>query len=125
MNKELYHYGVLGMKWGVRKSRYKSSYDSDIVLKKGSSIQNISGGKARYLNNTNVLYVAHTKKDRLRYKDGYDAILDINDINRGYKTDQPVIIFDPSERLKSTKPVELTQTEIDRALKEYDELSRR
>lgn len=26
-NKELMHYGVPGMKWGVRKDRYKDDYD--------------------------------------------------------------------------------------------------
>ena len=108
MNKELYHYVVLGMKWGVRKyletKSYKMFNESIVNTKNKGAINQ---------------YYKTIKKH------GYDAILDINDINRGYKTEQPVIIFDPSERLKSTKPIELTQTEIDRALKEYDELSRR
>lgn len=242
MNDELYHYGVKGMKWGVRKDRYNKVYDSDIVLKKGSSVQNISGGKVRDISKAGVLYTAHTKKDRLNYtgmyadqlknwdkvgkvykndfiltkdiripsqkkavelfvesfqsnpkvmaksiakaqadlsfwdgfmgldlesrytrklskggreyletkgykmfnesmvngkyvgarnqyyktlrKHGYDAILDINDINNGYKSEQPVIVFDPSKHLKSTKPVELSQVEIDRALNEYARLSK-
>lgn len=238
VNGELYHYGVKGMKWGVRKERYRKSYDSDIVLKRGGTVQNISGGKPRDLDKSDVVYGAHTKKDRLRYKGmyaeqlknwdgvkkvykndfvvtkdiripsqkkavelfveafqsnpkamarsiakaqadmsfwhgfmgvnveskytrkfskagkdwletkgyklfneslvntryagarntyfetlkkhGYDAILDINDINNGYKTEQPVIIFNPSQRLKNVNPVEITQAEIDRALKDYE-----
>ena len=239
---ELYHYGVKGMKWGVRKKRYTSSYDHDISLKKGDTIQNISGGKARDISNASVVYAAHTKKDRARYagmyadqlknwdgakkvykndfvltkditipsqkkavelfveafkanpkimaksiakaqadlsfwdgfmginleskytrklinggqkyletvgykmfneslvntkyvgarnqyyktltKHGYDAILDVNDINGGYKTEQPIIVFDPSKRLKATKPVELTQRDIDLALARYKDLTK-
>ena len=44
---ELKHYGVKGMKWGVRKKRYNSSFDKDTVIKRGSSIQNISMDKKK------------------------------------------------------------------------------
>lgn len=42
MDNELYHYGVLGMKWGVRRSRRKSSYISKKKRKKAASTKNMS-----------------------------------------------------------------------------------
>ena len=42
---ELYHYGVLGMKWGVRKDRYKSNFDKDTVYKKGSKMHVMTTGE--------------------------------------------------------------------------------
>ena len=42
MDNELYHYGVLGMKWGVRRSRSKSSYISKKKRKKAASTKNMS-----------------------------------------------------------------------------------
>lgn len=42
---ELYHYGVPGMKWGVRKDRYKSNYDKDTVYQKGSKMHIMTTGE--------------------------------------------------------------------------------
>ena len=42
---ELYHYGVPGMKWGVRKDRYKSNFDKDTVYKKGSKMHVMTTGE--------------------------------------------------------------------------------
>lgn len=35
---ELEHYGVKGMKWGVRKKYYTDDMDNDVVIKQGSNI---------------------------------------------------------------------------------------
>lgn len=58
----LAHYGVLGMKWGVRKDRYKDYYDKDVTLKKGSKLQTVTGGKAADLNR-DYTYVSRTSTD--------------------------------------------------------------
>lgn len=42
MDNELYHYGVKGMRWGVRRSRSKSSYISKKKRKKAASTKNMS-----------------------------------------------------------------------------------
>ena len=61
---ELKHYGVKGMKWGVRKKRYSSSFDNDTVIKKGTSIQNISMDKKKEISNKPI-YTAVTKKRQI------------------------------------------------------------
>ena len=68
---ELYHYGVKGMKWGVRKKYYKDYMDEDRTLKKGKQIQNISKNKARDVSKGNPVYGAHTKHDRNAYAGQY------------------------------------------------------
>lgn len=80
---ELKHYGVLGMKWGVRrfqpyrkgerkgkevgeaKRKSKFEYDDDIVLKKGSTAYRLSTSKTE---NTNQRYVTVDQNDRNFYK---------------------------------------------------------
>lgn len=69
-NVELYHFGVKGMKWGVKKKYYKDYMDSDRVLKKGFKIQNISTNKERNINN-NPVYGAHTTHDKQAYAGHY------------------------------------------------------
>ncbi len=71
MNNELYHYGVRGMKWGVRKKNYNSStMDQDRTIKKGTKFQNISKNESRKLNN-NPVYTSHNKSDNNLYKGQY------------------------------------------------------
>lgn len=67
---ELSHYGVKGMKWGVRKKYYNDSMDKDMVIKKGTKVQNISKSKPRELNGT-PLYGSHTKRDNDNYAGWY------------------------------------------------------
>ena len=73
---ELLHYGVKGMKWGVRKKYYNDDMDRDTVLKKGTKIQNISRDKARELNGT-PLYGSHTKNDNNKYAGWYAGMLNL------------------------------------------------
>lgn len=56
----LAHYGVKGMRWGVRK---------DISLTPGTKVYNISTNKPR--NPEGHVYTSHTKKDVLAYRGGY------------------------------------------------------
>ena len=71
MNNELYHYGVKGMKWGVRKKNYNSStMDQDRIIKKGTKFQNISKNESRKINN-NPVYTSHNKSDNNLYKGQY------------------------------------------------------
>ena len=70
-NGELYHYGVKGMKWGVRKKYYKSYMDNDRTLKKGFEVQNISANKARDLSANNPTYVSYTTHDNNAYAGRY------------------------------------------------------
>ena len=91
---ELYHHGIKGQKWGVRrfqnkdgsltpagKKRYdeygmrygikaeydKSKMDEDVILKKGTHIQNISSDSARDVSKDRPIYGAHTKHDKDAY----------------------------------------------------------
>ena len=50
-NKELYHYGVLGMKWGKRKARNRMSQDAkDVYSLKKKKVNELSNAELRKLN---------------------------------------------------------------------------
>ena len=66
---ELRHYGVLGMKWGVRKKRKESpglERNDKIVLKKGSIVQRISSTDKE--TNSGKTYISFKELDNLQYE---------------------------------------------------------
>ena len=54
-NKELYHYGVPGLRWGHRKTSYKST-DIRSAIARRSNEKVDEGFKNRYLNNHQVSF---------------------------------------------------------------------
>lgn len=72
MNNSLIHWGIPGMKWGVRRQNRLSN--KVVVLKKGQEFHNISSGER---NIKGTLYTSHTKKDNALYRTKYAAELRI------------------------------------------------
>ena len=75
---ELYHYGVKGMKWGIRKDKYESNerFQKGYTLEKGSVIQNISVDEPRTVRKGYTpIYGAVTKNDKINYKGFYSSWL--------------------------------------------------
>jgi hypothetical protein len=52
-------------------------------------------------------------------KKGYDAISDINDVQTGYNSDDPIIFLNPKKTMKNVKSRELTIDEIEIAAARY------
>lgn len=71
-NKTLIHWGILGMKWGVRKQNRLSNKVR--TLKRGKEFHNISAGER---DTKGILYTSHTKKDNALYRNKYSAELRI------------------------------------------------
>ena len=66
MNNELYHHGVKGMKWGVRK-REPSKGIRKTGRKASSNIYYRIGKEKKDVNSSGALYVSSTKDDAARY----------------------------------------------------------
>ena len=107
INGELYHYGVKGMKWGVRKKYYKSYMDNDRVLKKGFNVQNISANKARDLSRNDPVYTSHTVHDNNAYSGRYAKNINL----MGDKAIKNSIVLTKDVKIPSQKKaVELFKT---------------
>lgn len=70
MNNSLFHWGIPGMKWGVRKQNRLSNKVK--VFKAGKEFHNISAGER---NLKSAVYTSHTKKDNALYRNKYSAEL--------------------------------------------------
>lgn len=88
MDNELYHYGVLGMKWGVRRSRSKRSYISKKKRKKAASTKNMSADakEVARLKKKSVSQMSNAElrkyNERMQLEQQY-AKLNPSDIKRG------------------------------------------
>lgn len=70
---DLYHFGVKGMKWGIRKDRQSKDYgEGDRIIKKGTKFQTVSMNE---LNLDSRLYAAYTPKDKALYASAYAKVL--------------------------------------------------
>lgn len=91
---ELYHYGIKGMKWGVRRFQNKDGSltlagqrkygeTNTRTLKSGTEIQNISRSKLHYNNKkSNRIYGSYTDSDKAEY---IDMMGNFQYNERGYK----------------------------------------
>lgn len=61
VNDYLKHYGVPGMKWGVRKDKYGSNYDKDYHVKAGTKFDRVSSSNTehKFRKGIDVKYVSH------------------------------------------------------------------
>lgn len=79
-NDELQHFGVRGMKWGVKKKYHQDHMNSDRILKKGLQVQNISTNTARDISKGSPVYGSYTKSDNRAYSGHYaKSINDMGD----------------------------------------------
>ena len=83
MTNELYHYGVLGMKWGVRKDRSSGS-----SRKRGKSSWSDDAREARAIKKKKVKQMSNTElkklNERTRLEQEYSR-LNPNVISKGWK----------------------------------------
>lgn len=102
-NDELYHYGIIGMKWGVRRYQNEDGtltsagkkrltktlarstattkskiYDDDIVIKRGSIQSHVSGNKKIRLNDSETyVYDPSNKHDRIVYEGTFAKYIEV------------------------------------------------
>lgn len=74
---ELYHHGVKGMKWGVRKDKYSSEEDKCFIKEHGDNkvlLQNLEYQRAHMIKaNRSVLQESKNNLEKLKNRTNYDA----------------------------------------------------
>lgn len=82
---ELYHYGVKGMKWGVRRTKKELGYDDDIVLPKDSAATHISVKQTKLNLEERPIYVTNNKQDARVYAGTFGSHLYGKQVREGNK----------------------------------------
>ena len=71
----IYHYGVKGMKWGVRRTREQLGYDDDIKISKGSKVSHITSEPEKINLDNRPIYATKDPKDARIYGGAYGYYL--------------------------------------------------
>ena len=112
MNNELYHYGVPGMKWGVRKRITRDQYN-EISYKRDSLLKS----------ETKALYKQHGLKQKYdeAYKYAEKHHLDMDDGGGGsVKAGNKYLeMIEYAEKLEETLDVEASKKVTEKLIKEY------
>ncbi|WP_405309017.1 hypothetical protein [Methanobrevibacter sp.] len=114
-------YAELDFFHGIQKFRdWNANRIANKFSKKGEDWVQSKG----YLLFNQSMMAEKESKARVKYYDllmkkGYDAISDINDVQTGYNSDDPIIFINPKNTMKNVKHRELTADEIEIANARY------
>lgn len=114
-------YAELDFFHGIKKFRdWNANRIAEKFYKKGEDWVKSKG----YLLFNQSMMSEKESKARVKYYDllmkkGYDAISDINDVQTGYNSDDPIIFINPKKTMKNVKSRELTEDEVEIANARY------
>lgn len=122
MSDELVHYGVKGMKWGVRRTKEELGYKTykaqkgDVTLKKGQTFQRITTGSNAGIKRG--VYTSYKTKD----KDLYKGVLGRMRLQYQHKTGEDVTLKEHTMTAKKDLHLPSRQVRLDhfKKLKESD-----